>query len=86
MGDIGSTYALMRVFGYVISDSGRYSLIGYLDIQIPDEITNCNKQEVPVKQTWQMMKINVKCTSKFLNRHQINIVVNCWTTTQRDLA
>ena len=40
MGDIGSTYALMRVLGYVISDSGRYSKFGYPDIRIPVEITN----------------------------------------------
>ena len=30
----------MRVLGYVISDSGRYSKFGYPDIRIPVEITN----------------------------------------------
>ena len=40
MGDIGSTCALMRVLGYVISDSGRYSKFGYPDIRIPVEITS----------------------------------------------
>ena len=32
----------MRVLGYVISDSGRYSKFGYPDIRIPVEITNIN--------------------------------------------
>ena len=30
----------MRVLSYVISDPGRYSMIGYPDIWIPIEITN----------------------------------------------
>ena len=40
----------MRVLGYVISDSGRYSKFGYPDIRIPVEITTkyskCNTFEV----------------------------------------
>ena len=40
MCDIGSTYAEMVVLGYLISDLGRYSNIGYLDILIAVEITS----------------------------------------------
>ena len=42
-----------RVFGYVISDSGRYSVIGYPDIQIPVEITSVNSYwEINLKGGW----------------------------------
>ena len=40
VGDIKRNKALIRVFGYVISDSGKYSGFGYPDIQVPVEITN----------------------------------------------
>ena len=32
----------IRVLGYVISDSGKYSGFGYPDIRIPIEITSIN--------------------------------------------
>ena len=37
----------MRVLGYVISDSGRYSKFGYLDIRIPVEITTLKARHIP---------------------------------------
>ena len=33
-------WAIFRVLGYVISDSGKYSGFGYPDIRIPVEITS----------------------------------------------
>ena len=45
MGDIGSTYAYMRVFGYVILDLGRYSKLQNPDIRIPVEITEVSTTE-----------------------------------------
>ena len=40
VGDIDSNKAYIRVLGYVISDSGKYSGIGYPDIRVPVEITS----------------------------------------------
>ena len=42
VGDIDSNKAYIRVLGYVISDSGKYSGFGYPDIRIPVEITISN--------------------------------------------
>ena len=39
VGDINSNKPSIRVLGYVISDSGKYSGYRYPDIRIPVEIT-----------------------------------------------
>ena len=41
VGDINSNKAYIRVLGYLISYSGKYSGFGYPDIRIPVEITIC---------------------------------------------
>ena len=40
--DIERNIDSIRVLGFVISDSGKYSGFGYPDIQIPVEITKTN--------------------------------------------
>ena len=51
VGDIKRNKALIRVLGYVISDSGKYSGFRYPDIRVPVEITSSSLSDRTHKQS-----------------------------------